>query len=671
MSSVWRRGPGSAEPPAAGRKKVGRLQVGVRGLIVAVACFGVITWAARSLWEDRHPSVAAARGLEARKPSDRARATRELMSTGVDDPGPAAPPLIAALGDPAAEVRAGAAEALGVIAGHVIQNGPPGDVPRTATMALIRSVEDPDPAVRIAAMYALQRIASTPGAAGSIDLRTVGAAFVETLGDPDDELRLLALNLLARYGTLRPAEPPTALGTALEDRSAKVRAAAIRALSSFACPLDPWLPFLLRGLERDEPEVRFAYLTTFARMQPPAFSADAIPALVAALASRARTVRFSAASALEPYAREPRVGAALIPALLALLRDPIGSDAGDPAHWWAHMTRQAAEMLGRIAPGTESAGEAVAALAEAVRSGDYTRRQSALEALVAFGPAAEPAIPALILALRGIPVGNDVRSTFEGSLIARTLTKIAPGTKSAGEVIAALTEVVRSDDPTRRAWAADALGEFGRAAEPAIPALVQALREILVGNDERSTFEGSLITRTLTKIAPGTASAGEVVAALTEVVRSGHPSRRLGAIWALGEFGSAAEPVVPVLIRALREDLSRKDQGHDFGGQAAARALGRITPGTKSAGETLEALIEAVDSCSEGHVGTRLVAIEALPAFGAGAARALPRLRDLRKDPSPRLRAAADRAVTAIEGAASGTASEPEPITGAARRETP
>ena len=42
----------------------------------------------------------------------------------------------------------------------------------------------------------------------------------------------------------------------------------------------------------------------------------------------------------------------------------------------------------------------------------------------------------------------------------------------------------------------------------------------------------------LGKIAPGTPSAGEVIEALTEVVRTGHPYRRVAAAHALGEFGT-------------------------------------------------------------------------------------------------------------------------------------
>src|SRR5262249_16548147 len=100
-----------------------RMQTGVRGLIVALAVCGVILWAAGGLWEDRQPAVAAARGLGSPKPAVRARAARELMDAGVSDPGLATPPLVAALGDPAAEVRAAAAEALGVVGAAAAKTG--------------------------------------------------------------------------------------------------------------------------------------------------------------------------------------------------------------------------------------------------------------------------------------------------------------------------------------------------------------------------------------------------------------------------------------------------------------------------------------------------------------------------------------------------------------------
>ena len=63
-----------------------------------------------------------------------------------------------------------------------------------------------------------------------------------------------------------------------------------------------------------------------ARSRPPAFSAEVIPLLVAALGSRSRGVRYHAATALAPHATDPRAAVA-IPALLALL-DSRGATLG-------------------------------------------------------------------------------------------------------------------------------------------------------------------------------------------------------------------------------------------------------------------------------------------------------------------------------------------------------
>ena len=159
----------------------------------------------------------------------------------------------------------------------------------------------------------------------------------------------------------------------------------------------------------------------------------------------------------------------------------------------------------------------------------------------------------------------------------------------------------------------------------------------------------------LGKIAPGTKSAGDVITALAEVVRSGHPSRRRSAFEALGEFGPAAEPAVPVIIRALREILARKGGSAFPGGFSAAMALGRIAPGTRSADEALAALIEALDphAGSDALLNTRFGAMDALPAFGSRAASAIPRLRAWQNRSDGRLKVPATRALAAIERAQS------------------
>jgi HEAT repeat protein len=473
---------GAETPQAEARPRTTRrFPTGVRGSIIVVACCIGLGWAAWSLWEGWYPVGAPALQLHFGKASRRVRAARELMEAGVKEPGRAVPPLIAALGDPEPGVRAAAAEALGVIGGEAARTGAAGELPRMAAVGLIQSLKDREPSVRVSAMNALVALAVTGGEAGSIDLQRIIAALDEALGERDEDIRLIALDALRQCGPIASLVPPAGLVAALADRSNRVRAATVPALASFRCPLDPWLDFLLRGVEDDNPEVSLTCWAALSRTTPPAFSATAIPALISALGKGARVVRFLAARALEPHAHDPRVSRVLIPALLVLLRDPIGSSpVGSPGRG-PYITLHAADMLGRLAPGTASAGEVVAALAEAVRTVDPIWRDPAIRALGEFGPAAEPAIPALVHVLRRAFTRKD-SFAFQGDEAVRALAKIAPGTRSADIALVALIEILKKrPEPSEatpvlsllftRLAAIEAVPKFGPMAVAAIPQL--------------------------------------------------------------------------------------------------------------------------------------------------------------------------------------------------------
>jgi hypothetical protein len=173
--------------------------------------------------------------------------------------------------------------------------------------------------------------------------------------------------------------------------------------------------------------------------------------------------------------------------------------------------------------------------------------------LVAFGLAAEPAIPALVGHLRETLESQDAGSRNEIHPVILALPKIAPGTSSAGQAIAALIEVVRSPSlhTAWRARAAESLGAFGPAAEPAISALVDALHEAFAGKDGIPSV-GWAVARALGRIAPGTKAADTAFAALTEAL-DGPRHVRLGAIPALADFGPKAASVV-LQLRAWQRD---------------------------------------------------------------------------------------------------------------------
>ncbi len=136
------------------------------------------------------------------------------------------------------------------------------------------------------------------------------------------------------------------------------------------------------------------------------------------------------------------------------------------------------------------------------------------------------------------------------------------------------------------------------------------------------------------------------MAALTEVVKSGHRQRRGSAANALGEFGAAAVAEVPALIAFLKEAATSEVPTRD--GVAAARALGRIAPSTPAASDVVAALTDALRS----KTGlTREAAIQALSQFGSKAASAIPVIRELKeKDPDTSVRAAATDTLAKLEG---------------------
>ncbi len=120
----------------------------------------------------------------------------------------------------------------------------------------------------------------------------------------------------------------------------------------------------------------------------------------------------------------------------------------------------ACKCLGEIG---SDAGEAVSALAEALRDATTMIREAAVEALGMIGT--RDAVLALGEALKD----EDVRTR---SLAARALGAIGPKAEDAAP---ALVEALKDEDTETRCRAAKALGEIG--AEDAVPAIAEALKD--------------------------------------------------------------------------------------------------------------------------------------------------------------------------------------------------
>jgi HEAT repeat protein len=134
----------------------------------------------------------------------------------------------------------------------------------------------------------------------------------------------------------------------------------------------------------------------------------------------------------------------------------------------------------------------------------------------------------------------------------------------------------------------------------------------------------------LGRIAPGTASAPEVIAALADFLHDPNPEAPRVAAHALGNFGPAAAGAVPDLVKAFRKVAAVKRHQRDpLALDWLAAALGRIAPGTPTAKVAVQVLSEALNS---EDLEVQSAALKVLPQFGRDAKSALPRLAALEKD---------------------------------------
>src|SRR5262249_10564766 len=230
------------------------------------------------------------------------------------------------------------------------------------------------------------------------------------LGDEQAVIRAAAAEAL---GGIDPAAVP-ALIRALQDPEKEVRQAAISALGAAGAEAAAAVPDLVALLPQDGP--RGLHVVRPLGAIGPA----AVPALIRALRGRDADVRSRAAQALRLIGPEARAAA---PTLVEVLRDPE-----------ARVRVRAAEALWQVA--RDPAG---AALLPAVRGGgDGALGRDAARVLGQMGPAARPAVPALVEALRDA-------DNATGVLVAEVLGRIGPGAAAA---VPALAEALREpEDP--------------------------------------------------------------------------------------------------------------------------------------------------------------------------------------------------------------------------------
>jgi HEAT repeat protein len=445
-------------------------RIGVRTLMLLIGTSGAVLWAARIVFDTVAPVHRWAREIRHGNTDGRLEAARNLGSIPAKDVGVAVPALAAGLGDEDESVAAMAARSLGQTAQMAVRTGDAGAA-RTVIRALTGALKEPRPGVRAAAVGGLSTAAGAgPIGAGTAESLTV--ALVGLPGDESEETRSMAAGALGPVGEHNPVPPPRALIAALEgDRSAEVRSAAARSLGRFQTGRDAATLALLRGLEPDEPRVRAACDAALGVRSPvpgERRSAEIVPALIGALASRERRVRYHAAAILGEIGPE---AASAIPTLIGMLREPADREMSrgliDSGVW--DLACQAARALGRVGPGTPRTGEVVRALAEVVGAPGLGRRRAvAADALARFDPGQiGPTLPILLAVLSETAgeIGPPAPS------VCAAVGRAAAATPRSADAVAGLTKALDSGSQYTRCEAARALARFGCWVREAVPRL--------------------------------------------------------------------------------------------------------------------------------------------------------------------------------------------------------
>lgn len=366
---------------------------------------------------------------------------------------------------------------------------------------------------------------------------------------------------------------------------------------SIPAPVVPRLEKLVRSSDQET-----ALLATCCLLKAGKVSDALMDQLATALKSENRDLRETALAGLRNV---ESLDAKYVPLLMTLLED-------------RQTRRLAIEKLGQ--QGT-AATPALPALIELLDSRHYSTESA--RALGQLGATAAPAIPMLQAKLK------NNRNIYGASL---ALSKIAADHQPVIDIL-----IQNLEQPELRAKSYQCLAKYVKDAPERIETLLLEAVDNSASRDELTSViralgacESKVATERLINlleeypedesicIATIYALSGQspelTLPALKAALKSKQSRVRLAAIRALGSFGEAGEPMVPVLLELLDDPATS---------QAAAHSLGRIgTP----AQEAIPRLIKMLDDDQ-----ARRIALEGLEQFGPLAQSAVPRLKELEK----------------------------------------
>ncbi len=379
-------------------------------------------------------------------------------------------------------------------------------------------------------------------------------ALIEVLKGPDVSAHWAAAHALGEIGP-EAKEAVGALIEAIKDKNTAVHTKAVEALGKIGPNAKAAVPALMAALRDPRDPMRLAAAEALGGIAGEA--KEAVPALVTAMGDKEPTVSETAMGSLGHIGPAAR-GA--VPALLAVVGDT-----------------------------PQIAGESVLL--------DYAteqRRLRAIEALGKIGPDAKPALAPLLAALQDF---------WLRGAAAEALSRIGP------EAVPPLMSALASGSPQVRLGAADALGQIGEPARPALPALGRRLQD-------SSVLVRVHVAEAIWEIHQDLAAALPV---LIDALKNEDRDVRAHAAEAMGHIGPAASAVIPVLV------ISSGDADPIVRVHAAA-ALWRIERRPVHSLPTLVASLKNADP------RPRDVAVQTLKDMGPDARAAVPILADLIKD---------------------------------------
>ena len=417
--------------------------------------------------------------------------------------------------------------------------------------------------------------------------------------DSDPEVALESIVTLYRIGDDELEKGIRLIGSGFASSRPQDVVACIEVVSRLGKPGQALVPEALKQLDSASPEARFAAVGLVGTLEP-VEAAKQVPKLT------------KLASDEQPLIRR-RVGTVL-------------------------------EKLGpAAAPAAEAIGQAL------IKEKDEATREQFVDALVAMGPAAKPAVVGLAPLLSESSTSISLRIKVIGALV-----QADPASK---EAEAALIVAANDRDVSVRKAAAGAIGKLDPLPDDARAVLVKMMKSDSSGAVQTAAVRGLAVAGPRAKGAkpdleaaakgglPGSALWAKVALTAVEgditkaggTIREGLTARngtvRVAAAEALALIGPTAADV-PALIKLSRESTSGATE-------AAARALGLAGPAAKDAVPRLIELLTGSDA------DTRLAAAEALGRIGLpSAAPAIPKLKDaIRANPAlaPTIQKALDR----------------------------